>query len=252
MELERGLTHTHVHPARRREVARRQALQQRRREVHMGLLTGKSEAKLRKNPRKSWYLNVREITTNGPTEVAFQLANPEPSLLAMLAAGFSPVYPCHMNAAQMRTHPIGTGPFRFVELKQNESMRVERNPYYWKAGRPYLDGIEFSIIPNRSTAILAFVAGKFDMTFTGELPAGAGEGRAGAGAESNLRHAADQHAGQSADQLRPARHSTMRASARRWGWRSTARRSPTSSAAAIDKLGGAMMPPPEGQWGYVA
>ena len=42
---------------------------------------------------------------------------------------------------------------------------MARNPNYWKPGRPYLDGIEYTIIPNRSTAILAFVSGKFDMTF---------------------------------------------------------------------------------------
>src|SRR5258708_6130 len=57
------------------------------------MLTGKAESKLRKNPRKAWYFNVREITTNGPEEVAFHLADPEPSLLAVLAAGFSPGYP---------------------------------------------------------------------------------------------------------------------------------------------------------------
>src|SRR5262249_14104279 len=42
---------------------------------------------------------------------------------------------------------------------------VTRNPDYWKAGRPYLDGIEYTIIRNLSTATLAFVSGKFDMTF---------------------------------------------------------------------------------------
>ena len=65
----------------------------------------------------------------------------------------------------MRQHPIGTGPFKFVEYKPNEHIKLERNAQYWKAGRPYLDGIEWTIIPNRSTAILGFVAGKFDMTF---------------------------------------------------------------------------------------
>jgi peptide/nickel transport system substrate-binding protein len=69
----------------------------------------------------------------------------------------------------MRTHPIGTGPFKFVEFKQNESIKLTRNTDYWKPARPYLDGIEFTIIPNRSTAILAFVAGKFDMTFPTEV-----------------------------------------------------------------------------------
>jgi peptide/nickel transport system substrate-binding protein len=54
---------------------------------------------------------------------------------------------------------------KFVEFKPNESIRLARNPDYWKTGRPYLDGIEYTIIPNRSTAILAFTAGKFDLTF---------------------------------------------------------------------------------------
>ena len=69
----------------------------------------------------------------------------------------------------MRTNPIGTGPFKFVELKQNESIKLAKNPDYWKKGLPYLDGIEYTIIPNRSTAILGFVAGKFDMTFPTEV-----------------------------------------------------------------------------------
>ena len=67
--------------------------------------------------------------------------------------------------AQMRQRPIGTGPFKFVEFKPNEYIKVARNPDYWKQDRPYLDGIEYPIITNLSTRILAFVAGKVDMTF---------------------------------------------------------------------------------------
>jgi len=65
----------------------------------------------------------------------------------------------------MRQQPIGTGPFKFGEFKPNERIAVTRNPDYWKSARPYLDGIEYTIITNRSTAILGFIAGKFDMTF---------------------------------------------------------------------------------------
>jgi hypothetical protein len=59
--------------------------------------------------------------------------------------------------------------FKFVEFKPNEGIKLTRNPDYWKPGRPYLDGIEYTIIPNRSTAILGFIAGKFDMTFPTEV-----------------------------------------------------------------------------------
>ena len=90
--------------------------------------------KFRINPRKAWYRNVDEITTNGDYEVTFHLKRPQPYLIALLASGQSPVYPCHVSTAQMRQHPIGTGPFKFVEYKPNEHIRVTRNPDYWKTG----------------------------------------------------------------------------------------------------------------------
>src|SRR5467141_2345080 len=128
------------------------------------LLSGKSSEKLRINPRKSWYRNLEQVTTNGDYEVTFHLKQPQPAFLTTLASGYAPVYPCHVPARDMRSHPIGTGPFKFVEFKPNESIKVSRNPDYWKKDRPYLDGIEYEIIKNVSTGQLAFISGKFDMT----------------------------------------------------------------------------------------
>jgi peptide/nickel transport system substrate-binding protein len=128
------------------------------------LLTGKTSEKLRINPRKAWYRNLEEVTTNGDYEVTFHLKRPQPAFIALLASGFSPVYPCHVSPREMRSHPIGTGPFKFVEFKPNESIKVARNLDYWKKDRPYLDGIEYSIIKNVSTGVLTFLAGKVDLT----------------------------------------------------------------------------------------
>ena len=133
------------------------------------MVMGKASAKFRKNPRKTWYENVTDVVTNGDFEATFILQRPQPALLALLASGYSPIYPCHVSPGDMRTHPIGTGPFRFVEFKTNESIKLTRNPDYWKKGRPYLDGIEYTIVRNRSTSVLAFIAGKFDMTFPTNL-----------------------------------------------------------------------------------
>ena len=129
------------------------------------LLTGRSSEKLRVNPRKSWYRNLEAVTTNGDYEVTFHLKRPQPALLTALASGYSPIYPCHVSPRDMRQHPVGTGPFKFAAFKPNEYIKVTRNQGYWKQGRPYLDGIDYTIIKNLSTANLAFIAGKFDMTF---------------------------------------------------------------------------------------
>ena len=133
------------------------------------MLLGRSAARFRINPRKSWYWNLDRVTANGDYQATFHLKQPQPALLALLASGYSPVYPCHVPPQDMRQHPIGTGPFKFVSYKQNEAIRVTRNRDYWKPDRPYLDGIEWTIIPNRSTALLAFVAGKLDMAFPYEV-----------------------------------------------------------------------------------
>jgi peptide/nickel transport system substrate-binding protein len=128
------------------------------------LLMGFGAEKLRVNPRKTWYLNLDRVTTNGDYEVTFHLKRPQPALLSLLASGWSPVYPCHVSPREMRTHPIGTGPFKFVEFKPNEVVRTVRNPDYWKPGRPYLDGIEWHIIKDIATRNLTFIAGAFDIS----------------------------------------------------------------------------------------
>ena len=136
----------------------------------LDLLQGKAAEKLRINPRKSWFDNVSEVSTNGDYEVTFHLKRPQPSMLAMLATGWTPIYPCHVTPAQMRQHPIGTGPFKFVEFKPNQSITLVRNPDYWKPGRPYLDGIEYRIIKDVSTRLLSFIAGKEDVYFGVTIP----------------------------------------------------------------------------------
>ena len=63
------------------------------------MLMGKSPQKFRKNPRKSWYGEVVDVAPNGEFEVAFNLKRPQPALLALLASGYTPIYPCHVSPA---------------------------------------------------------------------------------------------------------------------------------------------------------
>jgi peptide/nickel transport system substrate-binding protein len=127
------------------------------------LINGVTEG-ARKSPRKIWYDNLDKITADADHQVTFHLKAPQPSFLNLLASGLTPIYPCHVSARDMRTNPIGTGPFKLAEFKRNESIRLVRNPNYWKKGLPYLDAIDSRIIPSRSTRILAFIAGEFDLS----------------------------------------------------------------------------------------
>jgi peptide/nickel transport system substrate-binding protein len=109
-------------------------------------LTGRAAERLRLNPRKSWWNTIAEIHLCAETT---STGDPRPDRLGLQAGLPLPCFAARYAAA----------PDRFVEFKPNESIRLVRNPDYWKPGRPSLDGIEYTIIPNRSTAILAFTAG---------------------------------------------------------------------------------------------
>ncbi|MFL5001226.1 MAG: ABC transporter substrate-binding protein, partial [Xanthobacteraceae bacterium] len=132
-------------------------------------LTGKDPDEFRKNPRQVWWQNLKEVSVNGDYEATFHLNRPQSSFLSMFASGYTPVYPCHVSTKEMRTNPIGTGPFKFVEFRRGESLKFVRNPDYWRKGRPYLDAIEWRVIENRSTRILAFIADEFDLTFVTDV-----------------------------------------------------------------------------------
>ena len=64
--------------------------------------------------------------------------------------------------------PVGVGPYKFKEWTTGEKIVLERNPdYAWapaflKPGGPYLDTIEFQIIPDYATAIAGMETGQFD------------------------------------------------------------------------------------------
>ena len=58
--------------------------------------------------------------------------------------------------------PVGTGAFRFAEWKTNEFIRVERNPDYFDAPGPWMDGIVYRFMPDQLTLRLAFETRQVD------------------------------------------------------------------------------------------
>ena len=125
-------------------------------------------AKLRINPRKEWYANVDAIEAPDPYTVVFRLKRPQPSLVAMLASGYSPVIPAHVPLAEHRARCVGTGPFKFKEWKRGQSVELVRNPDYFVKGRPYLDAVRYTVMVERGTRVAALQANQIDLAYPGE------------------------------------------------------------------------------------
>ena len=62
------------------------------------LLQGKVQDKLRLNAREAWWINLDQVTADSDLQATFHLKRRQPSFIALLASGFTPVYPCHVSA----------------------------------------------------------------------------------------------------------------------------------------------------------
>ena len=127
------------------------------------------------NPRKLWYDNVESIDATEPQTAIFRLKRPQPSLLLMLASGYAPIYPAHVPLSELRTKCVGTGPFKLKEYRQGELIELVKNSDYFVKGRPYLDGIRYTIIKERGTRYSALQTGRQDIPFIWEVAKTAAE-----------------------------------------------------------------------------
>jgi len=126
--------------------------------------------KLRMNPRRDLFANVASVEAADPQTVIVRLKRPQPSLLMMLASGFMPIYAAHVPPASYRTGCIGTGPFRLKDWRRGEFVEYVKHPDYFVKGRPYLDGLRYTIIRERGTATAALQTGRVDVAFPGDTP----------------------------------------------------------------------------------
>jgi peptide/nickel transport system substrate-binding protein len=208
-------------------------------------VSGKKDVGWRRNPRAAWYSNLQEIVVEGDDTVSFRLGRPQPSFLGFFAAGWSVVYPCHVDARQMRQKPIGTGPFVVRSIEPGKMIRLVKNPDYFKPGRPYLDGIDMPIIPSPNTRTLAFIAGETDIyTSSATLLAEVKAKRPDAICEVGLSYAYTRLIiNRSVAPFDDAR--VRRAMALAIDRDAVVK----VKGAGLDRLGGELMPPPEGAWG---
>mgnify|MGYP001617118014 FL=1 len=122
------------------------------------------------------FRDVVDIETPDEHAAVFKLANPAPYLMMALSGYESPMLPKHLfegtdikNNKQANS-PVGTGPYKFVEWQRGQFMRFDRNPDYWKKGRPYLDRIVARFVADSATRTAAIEKGEAHVGGFGAIP----------------------------------------------------------------------------------
>lgn len=129
----------------------------------------------------AWIFNNR-IAENGflalnDSTFQLKLLRPFQPILGILSMQYCSIVPREVvehYGKDFRSHPCGTGPFKFVSWDEGESMILHKNEQYWErdaSGKrlPYLDAVKLSFYDNKATEFLQFRQGR--LSFINDIDA---------------------------------------------------------------------------------
>ncbi len=96
----------------------------------------------------------------------FRVRYHKPLATALVSWGF-PIHPKHLlegvevTKSPLVSHPVGTGPYRFVAWQRGEKIVLEANTDYFE-GPPYIQRVLYRVIPDASTMFLEMQSGGLD------------------------------------------------------------------------------------------
>ncbi len=109
---------------------------------------------------------IQSVTAVDPSTVEFKFSEPFAPFIASLVL---PPFAINSPAAiekfgdKLNENPVGTGPFKLVEWKRNDSITLEKNPDYWNPEQPKATRVIFRAIPENATRLTALKGGEVDL-----------------------------------------------------------------------------------------
>jgi ABC-type transport system substrate-binding protein len=113
---------------------------------------------------------ISELKVVDPLTVDMFTSRPWATLPVHLAGqGGYVVSPKQIADTEGTSKPIGTGPFTLTHWDIDKKFELVRNPRYWREGLPYLDGIDFVVVPDGRDRVAMLERGEMDATSLTQL-----------------------------------------------------------------------------------
>ncbi|MGB3608649.1 ABC transporter substrate-binding protein [Psychroserpens sp.] len=111
-----------------------------------------------------WDIEVKEDS------LKITLKSPDPSFIGKLTMKYCSVVPKEIvqhYKSGFRSHPIGTGPFKFKRWEENLKLVFRRNEHYFEFDKngvqlPYLEAVAITFLPDKQSEFLQFAQGNID------------------------------------------------------------------------------------------
>ena len=121
-----------------------------------------------KSPKQGALRMVSSIETPDDATVIFHLRQPYASFSLNLIPSAIGIVPANAGADFSR-HPVGSGPFRFVQQSQDEEVVIERNPEYFRDA-PQVARVRFRVVPDGVVRALELRKGSADLEMSSLSP----------------------------------------------------------------------------------
>jgi peptide/nickel transport system substrate-binding protein len=106
---------------------------------------------------------IKSVGAPSPYTVVINLKYAWAPLLADLALFANGIVPAGYGGKShdaFYTDPIGTGPFKFDYWHKGSALKLLKNPGYWQPGKPYLDSVTWTYVPDDNTRQLQVKGGQ--------------------------------------------------------------------------------------------
>ncbi|ULC60949.1 ABC transporter substrate-binding protein [Flaviramulus sp. BrNp1-15] len=119
----------------------------------------------------SWVLNkVDDFKAVNDTLFEISLKQPFPAFIGLLTMKYCSVVPKEIvehYGTEFRSHPIGTGPFKFKRWEENIKLVYRKNELYFEKDSignplPYLEAVALTFLPDKQSEFLQFILGNLD------------------------------------------------------------------------------------------
>jgi peptide/nickel transport system substrate-binding protein len=109
---------------------------------------------------------IEKIDVASPTRLSFRLTRPYASFPLQLLLG---IVPEGTTAAEADAHPIGSGPYKFVEMRGDDRVVFERWDR-WYGGRARTRRLVYRVVPDATTRALELLRGSLDLSINNLPP----------------------------------------------------------------------------------
>ena len=114
------------------------------------------------NPHPEYFNGIDTIETPDASTLVIHLKSVDALFIAHMAEGDAVMLPMK-GFAEAKSHPVGTGPFKFEKWERGDRVEMVRFDGYWNPQLPYLDRVTFRFISDPAAQIAALKAGDIDV-----------------------------------------------------------------------------------------